>query len=334
MWDGSGRTFGGKSLMPRRIVNILALLLVAGSALYYGVKIRRAIYEASEPIRFTLDLNNAYWWGKNARSVGLPYLYHAVAVERRGFSASVQLDYTPLRLVAATAWQVYIEKHYPGITRIQPEFEFAAPMLWGNTLAGLVASVFVFLNIRLWRGRHAERWRKTLPLTPALSPEYEGEGANPRRVLRYAEDPDRGARHPDPRRNQLHGAWPAMLGALLMWFNPALLWDGYVWPQWDVWLVPFAVAAIYFASINGWFVAGACLAIGASLKGQLLMAAPIFVVWPLFQLRFDALLRLVAGFALITAWTIFPFLLPGRAGLVWYMLTIGAMFLLAPFVLR
>jgi hypothetical protein len=311
--------------MTRRYwINLPLLLLVAAAALVYGIKLRRQLYESAEPIRFTLDLNNAYWWGKNARSVGLVYLYHAVAVEHQRFSASVQLDYTPLRLAAVTAWQMYIEKHYPGITRIQPDFEFAAPMLWGNTIAALIASVFVFLNIRLWRIRYDQR----------LTPSGEGVELRARRDLRYSEDPDPPAHQVSTKRDPLRGAWAAMAGALLLWFNPALLWNGYVWPQWDAWLIPFAVAAIYFASIDAWFVAGVCLAVGASLKGQLLMAAPIFVLWPLFQLRFGAILRLLAGFALISAWAIFPFLLTGRAGIVWYMLLIAALCLMAPYLLR
>jgi hypothetical protein len=48
--------------------------------------------------------------------------------------------------------------------------------------------------------------------------------------------------------------------------------DAHGWPQWDVWILPFIVAAFTALKIDG---SGGCLlAVGAMLKGPLLFVAP------------------------------------------------------------
>jgi hypothetical protein len=81
--------------------------------------------------------------------------------------------------------------------------------------------------------------------------------------------------------------------------------DAHGWPQWDVWLLPFYLFAALLAVKNRWFLCGFLLAIGAMFKGQLLFVTPFFVLWPLWQKRWNRALRVIAGFvsaaALITS---------------------------------
>ena len=279
----------------------ILILLVVGIAVlagYGGIVLRRAVFEQTMDVHFRKDIVNAYMWGRNARQVGLFHLYDRVRAGGR-FNAEIELDYTPLRLMAVTAWQAWTVRNHPDARGWQADYAFNAPMLWGNTIAALLGSIFVFLIVRLWVIRMEEAQRLT--------------DAPPR---------------------PLRGVPCAMVGALLLWFNPALLWNGYAWPQWDAWLLPFALAAIYLACIDWWFAAGVCLAIGASLKGQLLIAAPIMFILPICQFRFGTLLRIVAGFMFASMFIAFPFLNASREALVWYLLMLVGMGLLAPFVLR
>jgi hypothetical protein len=104
-----------------------------------------------------------------------------------------------------------------------------------------------------------------------------------------------------------------MIGALLLWINPALLWNGHCWPQWDVWMVPFFLGAVLLACVDWWFAAGLCVAIGACLKGQILLGAPVLLLWPLFSLRLGAAFRLVCGFVFALAMIALPWMHPPGA---------------------
>lgn len=98
-------------------------------------------------------------------------------------------------------------------------------------------------------------------------------------------------------------------GALL-WFNPALILDAHGWPQWDAWVLPYTLWASFFALRNRWVATGALLAVGSLFKGQVLLIAPLFALWPLFQFRFGAVARLVIGMAAAA----------GLAGVPWMIL--------------
>jgi hypothetical protein len=113
-------------------------------------------------------------------------------------------------------------------------------------------------------------------------------------------------------------AWGAgMLAALLLWFNPALLLDGHGWPQWDVWCLPFFLGAALSCSLGSWFTAGALIVVGAMLKGQILLAAPVLLLWPVFQWRLVAALRFVMGGAMVTATVAAPWLAPNITAWIW-----------------
>jgi hypothetical protein len=108
-----------------------------------------------------------------------------------------------------------------------------------------------------------------------------------------------------------------LLAALLIWFNPAILVDAHVWPQWDVWLLPFFLLAILAASLERWFVAGALLAFGAMFKGQLVMVAPLLLFWPLFAAQWGALLRVITGAGFSLAMITCCWLVNGHGAWIW-----------------
>lgn len=87
-----------------------------------------------------------------------------------------------------------------------------------------------------------------------------------------------------------------VLAGLLLWFSPAVLINAHAWPQWDLWVLPFFIAAVLAASSRWWLTAGLMLSLGAMFKGQILMVAPLLALWPLFMGRFQAVLRVIIGF--------------------------------------
>jgi hypothetical protein len=104
-------------------------------------------------------------------------------------------------------------------------------------------------------------------------------------------------------------AWVlGLIASLISWFNPSTLADAHIWPQWDVWIVPFYLAAMYLASIEWWFAAGVSAAIGAMFKGQVMMVAPVLVLWPLFGGKWSAVARMIIGFLFAAAIAASPWL--------------------------
>ncbi len=86
----------------------------------------------------------------------------------------------------------------------------------------------------------------------------------------------------------------ALLAALLLWFNPVIFLDR-AWPQWDAWLLPFYLSAAFLALQRQWFFAGVCIGVGMMFKGQILCAAAIFFLWPLFQGKWRQALDVAIG---------------------------------------
>ena len=85
--------------------------------------------------------------------------------------------------------------------------------------------------------------------------------------------------------------------------------DAHGWPQWDVWLLPFYLFAMLAALKNRWFWCGCLLAVGAMLKGQLMLVAPFFLLWPLAQRKWMRALDVLAGFGVTIALLVSPWLL-------------------------
>jgi hypothetical protein len=101
----------------------------------------------------------------------------------------------------------------------------------------------------------------------------------------------------------------AAVAAALIWFSPGGLADGHGWASYDVWIPPFFLWAILLTSYGWWTSAGMVLGIGAMFKGQMLLVAPFFFVWPVVAGKPKQALRVLVGFTIATAAVASPFIL-------------------------
>jgi hypothetical protein len=219
-----------------------------------------------------------------------------------------KLDYPPLRLAVCAWYARWADANYPGGWR--DDYEFMAPLLWLNSLCEISAAVLVYILIRDWQRRSAGVGGTTgEPTCPPAEPGAIGR----------ASDVSTASISPRLRRGTpsttIGADFVSLLGALLFWFNPAVIWDAHCWPQWDVWLFPFFLGALLLACRDWWFAAGVLIAIGAFLKGQILIAAPMFILWPLVQLKWNPILRWMSGFALAAGLIALPWMKPSTVAL-------------------
>lgn len=268
------------------------LLLIGAVALERGLEFRRWTWEESTRFRFRDDINNALRWGTAANKAGLTRIY-AEQLPRSTPNALFNLDYPPLRLWVMAKWAAWTQKNFPEARGWQNTYAFNAPLLRLNTAAALLGAVAAFFLVALWVSRGQEPLAQTV------------RGAGWRGKLRGWFWPAAQGRTRLSTRGMLAG----MLAALLLWFNPAVLYDAHVWPQWEVWVIPFFLGAALAASFDWWLAAGVCVAVGAMLKGQMLLAAPLFVLWTIFESRFGAALRWLVGFALGAGLIVSPWIL-------------------------
>jgi hypothetical protein len=116
----------------------------------------------------------------------------------------------------------------------------------------------------------------------------------------------------------VHRGWAAgLIAALLLWFDPSLLLDAHVWPQWDVWVLPPLMLAALLATLDCWFFAGVVMGVGVMFKGQTMGLGSILALWPLFAGRFGALGRLITGFVLSAGLVLSPWLVLDNAPADW-----------------
>lgn len=260
---------------------LLGLLTVAAVG---GVRLRCWVFDQTEPIRYRGDLANAYQHGASIiqlaqeeqhlgpRQVpGWPAVFHAYLhlydrVHQGWAYPGYRLDYPPLRLLVMTIWTRAIwQPDGAGAGAVQPgDLPACAPLLYLNMAVAAMAALGAFLLVRHWVQRGL------------------GRGT------------DEAARAPRPR---VCGS----IAALLIWFNFAILIDAHAWPQWDIWLIPFYLWAMLAGSSQRWFTAGLIFGIGCMFKGQLLIAAPLLILWPLFIGQWIGLLRLLIGLATAVA---------------------------------
>ena len=234
-------------------------------SLVQGLRLRRFVFETSDTIRFVFDMKrNVFWALVGSGPEGMLNQYEKMAPELPEWQDSNWVpwfDYGPLRMLAMKYWGVWIRAHHPPqpeepwTDAWQPEYEYTAPILHFNAAMELLASVCAFFLTRLWIRRGS-------------------------------------AQQPPP---HFCGVWRAMVAALLIWFNPAVLVSGYIWATYDSWVLPFFLLAALLASLDWWFFSGVALAIGAMFKGQQLAVVSVFIVWPLIQGRVGAALRWCIG---------------------------------------
>lgn len=278
----------------------LILADIALFAFVSGVRLRIWTWEQTKSARFTWDIQNGHHWGSrifdSAQALAaadghfgqgarwryfLPayaHLYDQVVAESD--NDKYQLDYSPARLMVMALWVRHVRLVYPQTHSWMPQYAYTSALLRFNTCCELLAAIFAFMLVRHWMNRQSKA---------------ERQGA----AVRFGVPPPTtfGAYSSIIPASTLCG----LFAALLIWFNPAMLADAHVWPQWDVWLLPFLLGATLAASLDWWFCAGAILALGAMFKGQLVMVAPLLLLWPLFAGWWSALARIVigAGFSLV-----------------------------------
>ncbi len=279
---------------PRRhvAVRVAGHLLLAGLfvvaivlAARWGLEVRKWTYEHTTKIRHFYDIEHNLHYGGRAIDDGVLNLYGDIIRETP--NGDYGLDYPPLRLVTMRQWVVCVREHYDHPSRWRPEFNFTKPLLYFNTVLEALSAVAIFLLIRLWVRRDDR----------ARSREFDAFiNSSPQGGSSVALSPWR-------------GCLPGFIGAMLMWFSPALMISAHGWPSWDIWIVPFYLYAVLLACVNWWFAAGVVLGIGTMFKGQQLMVVPLFLLWPLFMRRWGAPLRWLSGYLFAVAVVVSPWLL-------------------------
>lgn len=273
-------------------VRPIVLFLIAGTLVFLGIVLRKYLWVEARGGRFYIDIMNAFQWGSRANEVGYWNLYDVLGPPDKAISF-LPLDYPPGRLAVMTAWVAWTQRTFHGNGSWYGHYSFNAPLLNFNTACALVGAIATALLIGLWIARS----RGLVPIRDTR-PQFR--------------------------------KWPAeswtwgIVGGSLLWFNPAVLWDAHVWPQWEVWAIaPFLVAALC-ASLERWWLCGVILGIGILLKGQILLAAPVLILWPLFGGQFAAAGRCVVGAISTVVLFVSPFLVRDAHIVPNYKVLIGA----------
>jgi hypothetical protein len=292
-----------QSLYASRFARRIALAVLIVVLLLGGIQLRRWTWNETRHVRFQHDLVNAFYWGSQtlaearrlspdgasgnswtAFARGYFALYDRV--KRKAYDHDYRLDYPPLRLLVMSIWARQVRSDFPGVDDGHPKH--VKPLLNINLFCELISAVAIFLLVRLWVQR--------------------ASGITGSRFL-----------HQVPAESR---AWICGLAAAsAVWLEPSMILDAHGWPQWDAWVLPFYLFAALGASTNRWFLCGCLLAVGAMLKGQLLLVAPFFVLWPLWQKRGTRALLLLAGFSSTTALLVSPWLL--RTPTAWFVVVLA-----------
>jgi len=287
-----------QSLSASRLARRVALAVLIILLVLAGVQLRRWTWDETRHVRFQHDIVNALYWGKETLAEGRRLSpkepsanswtafvrgYFALydRVKRKAYDHDYRLDYPPLRLLVMSIWARQVRSDFPGVDDGHPKH--VKPLLNVNLACEMISAVAIFLLVRLWVRRSSGATRS--PFLRDLPPQHRA-------------------------------AICGLAAASVAWLEPSMILDTHGWPQWDVWIVPFYLFAVLAALKKRWFLCGCLLAAGAMLKGQLLLVVPFFVLWPLWQKRWMRALRLLAGFASMTALVVSPWLLRSPTALI------------------
>jgi hypothetical protein len=326
-------------------IAVLAWLLALGTfaaAVHYGIELRRWLWDQTTRIRFVNSVSNAIEWGRYANKVGVYQLYdkllneHGPEGEYKG-PARFTLDYPPLRLVIAATWADWAERNFPPPKGQQitwkADYAFTEPMLRANMYCELAAAIAMFLLVREWVRQCAARPYCPIALWQVVRPRGSIlQGLPLRRRLKFWWHEHAAAR-PDTRgAGATKGLLAGTIAALLVWFNPALIWNAQVYPQWDVWLLPPFILAVFFALRNWWLPAGLIIGGAAMAKGQILFVAPMLLAWPILRGYPWGAVRLAIGVVGGVALVVWPWLLASEVATNWMTRVLwGSVILLACF---
>ena len=269
---------------------VLAALLIA-TILLAGVQLRRWIGDSTRHVRYQHDIVNGFYWGSevlnqsrrlspDATSAdswsgffrGYLTLYDQVRDD--AYEDDYGLDYPPLRLLTMAIWAKQVRNEFPDVDDGHPKL--VNPLLKINLFCELLTAVGIFLLVRFCIQRSS--WTALAPLLHGFPPQDRAFVCG-------------------------------LAAASVAWLEPSMILDAHGWPQWDAWILPFYLFAMLAALKDRWFWCGCLLAAGAMFKGQLLFVAPFFVFWPLWQKKWGAALRVLAGFVATAALIVCPWLL-------------------------
>ncbi len=281
-------------------------------------------------------------------------------VEQRARNGRYSLDYTPLRLGVMTLWMWHVRAVEPRAREYDDRW--TDPLLHLNSALCAVAAVAAYFIVLVWLSRsmpahaaaHAsgratrgddEVARQAGGVSSAGRSDIDHTGGAradniPTGGAPAGLDPrNLGPRPINPRDTDgrsgrwgrvVSAGWQALTGirarallaAALVWFNPAVILNAHCWPQWDVWVLPFFMLAVLAALRSHYLTSGMLIAVGAMLKGQILLASPVILGLALaaggmphrgplaaLGIASRATLRWAAGLCLGVALTTWPFLL-------------------------
>jgi Glycosyltransferase family 87 len=279
------------STRASHFIGVIVVAILIATIFLAGIQLRRWIGDTTRHVRYQHDIVNGFYWGsevlKQARrlspdeasanswpGVWRGYLALYDRVKQKAYEKDYRLDYPPLRLLVMAIWAKQVRDGFPGVDDGHPKL--VNPLLKINFVCELLSAIAIFLLVRLCV-------RRSSPTGPSSL------------LHRFSQ--------------QQRASICGLAAASVAWLEPSMILDAHGWPQWDVWILPFYLFAALAALKNRWFCCGCLLAAGAMLKGQLLFVAPFFVLWPLWQKRWIAALRALAGFVATTALIVSPWLL-------------------------
>lgn len=327
---GSTRRFAGRQWAVR----IAVWIILVGVVGYVGIKgwqFRTWITQQTTTVRFPHDLDNALNQSRQVRNDALE-LDRKLVEEAKASGKSVFSE-EQLRQIAA-GWpsnesfrQAYLDRYDKVVEEAaqgpdpqaylldyQP-YRLLAVCLWERWVVdppeGPVGSKPI--------SRYRERWTEP-DLVPLMTGNRIAEIIASLSTMGLVWIWRRRAGFGD-----ISTAIYAALAGSLLWWNFAAISVGHAWAQWDVWAVTFYLLAAFLASANCWAWAGAMIALGCMFKGQIFLAAPILVLWPIFQLRWRAVISIVAGFALGLALFTWPWTVPAQSHLWLLTVLIGVL---------
>ncbi len=268
-----------------RLVLLVSLGLLWAIVIQFGLHLREQAWsrtgEPERRLRFEGDIRNAMSVGRGtvlyaARLADVPperltlrtfldgYLERYAQQKRRHDEGRPEIDYPPGRLLVMSLWMWNnIQRDGP---RVEYRDEIVRPLLNLNLLVESLTTIGVVLLV----GHHLHQGGTSVSSVHGLA-----------QTVSLA------------RRGII-----ASLAGMLVWLNPALILNAHAWPQWDAWVLPFVVWGVFFARLDRWGSAGFIVAIGGFFKGQVYIVAPLLLLWPLLQFRFDRLYRAAVGFIL------------------------------------
>jgi hypothetical protein len=277
-----------------RVVAALVIALVIGLAL------RQVAYDHTQSMRREITQRNTFYWGDQIVRRAHPspgpaawgslcksYLEFYDVEEVRESAAPMAprkelttladpnvhvLDFVPLRLLMAAAWVNYVNIHFGPATEWRPEF--ARSYASFSMVMELLAAIAIFVLV-------------------ARCLKRANSDSSHRLLARWS-------------RHEAAGAV-----AIALWLNPASIIDSHVWPHGQTWVLPFYLFAMLAMIESRYFLAGVIFGLGAMFKGQMIIVSPVLIMWPIFDRRWSAAVKVVLGMAIAIAVVTSPWLIHG-----------------------